>query len=151
MAHPADERTTVNVKGVSVSAWTKGKAAADLAGETMGAWLSRTIERAVSRGDGRVEFPDLPAAHPVAFTPPNGRPGPDAGAALDRLAPVLAGMNGKLNRQAAASVSRLIDSFARDAQGLPPRPAPKRKASGKAIADFGLTVPRIGTNGTHPA
>ena len=44
MGNLSDERTTINVKGMSVSSWERAKKAAGKQDESMGAWLTRAVE-----------------------------------------------------------------------------------------------------------
>jgi hypothetical protein len=60
------DKTIVNVKGISVPSWDRGKAAANRAGETMGSWLSRAIDQLADREAGqRYIPPDAPANPPT--------------------------------------------------------------------------------------
>jgi hypothetical protein len=102
MDNPPADTTIVNVKGVRVSSWERGKKDAEAAKATMGAWVSLALDRAHDGGVSDAGKPDYAAA-------------------LARLAPVVQGMGAKLNRDAAASVSRLVDAYAREAAGLPAR------------------------------
>jgi len=67
MDNPTDKRTTITVKGLSVTAWNEAKKAAAKAGEPMGAWLSRAIVEQVNREAGRPR--ELPPEKPTPLTP----------------------------------------------------------------------------------
>jgi hypothetical protein len=53
MDNPTDERITVTVKGLSVTAWNEARMAATKTGEPMGVWLSRAIVEQANREAGR--------------------------------------------------------------------------------------------------
>jgi hypothetical protein len=125
----SEKKTIVNVKGVSLATWEAAKKAANLSGETMGAWLNRWIAHAVEQEAGGRIFPPLPADNPGQSkgNPGTGYPVAHLGnpslavAFLKELAPVAAALGEKLSRQAAIDVSAAVSLFAREAQGKPPR------------------------------
>jgi hypothetical protein len=59
MANPDDEKTTINVKGVSEKAWERAKNAARKQDETMGDWLSRAANHLADKEAGPREFPPV--------------------------------------------------------------------------------------------
>jgi hypothetical protein len=63
------DKTIVNVKGISVPSWDRGKAAANRAGETMGSWLSRAIDQLADREAGQRYIPPDVPANPSAPRP----------------------------------------------------------------------------------
>jgi hypothetical protein len=67
MDNPTNERTTVTVKGLSVTAWNEAKKAATKTGEPMGVWLSRAIVEQANREAGRPR--ELPPEKPTPLTP----------------------------------------------------------------------------------
>ncbi len=104
MENPIDETTIVNVKGVRVTSWENAKKDAESARATMGTWVSLALDRMHNGGISEAAKPDYAEA-------------------LARLGPIVAGMGARLNREASASVSRIVDTYAREVAGLPPRPA----------------------------
>ena len=68
MANPDDEKTVINVKGVSISAWEDAKRSAAKVGESMGFWLSQAArDRANLLAGDRVILPGNP--EPVKGNP----------------------------------------------------------------------------------
>jgi hypothetical protein len=86
MGNPDQERTTINVKGVLVSAWETAKKAANKQNETMGSWLSRAIPHLANLEAGPREFP------PVNPEPNSANPSPAAyvGPPIDVLMAIVA-------------------------------------------------------------
>lgn len=63
---PSDERTIINVKGISVNSYDRAKNAANKAGETVGSWLSRAMDQLANLEAGERYIPAAPQANPPA-------------------------------------------------------------------------------------
>lgn len=131
MDNPQDEKTVINVKGVSVQIWEKAKRAANKQGQPMGVWLSRAADHLANLEDGPREFPPDVSANPE---PKTGNP---SGMASDHLAGLMQGMAALVaatgmapSKAVVRTAYRLMDAQVREASGLPPRPV--RIAAGKA-------------------
>ena len=148
MGNPDDERTTINVKGVSVRAWERAKASAIRQGQPMGVWLSRAIVQLADMEAGPREFPPAnPSANLGAGT---GNPGPAATMTAADLADLMRGMAAYAEAtgvpQAKADVRRaygLADELVRDARGIPRKPRPVGKTAGQSLLEKGKAVPLI--------
>jgi hypothetical protein len=115
-----DERTTINVKSVDLTAWNLARRHAAQRGLAMGEWLSNAIrtQAAIEAGD--------------AVLPPGGPSLEALQAALAALAPVLPSV-GEL-----PSARLLADTYARKVLGLP---APStRRWLGKTRPEIGQSL-----------
>lgn len=138
MANPAEDRTTINVKGVPTAAWETARRAAAKQGETMGAWLGRAIETKANLEAGPREFPpEKPAANP-GFTgqqivPPYvGEVTPEGFGAMMQGWSAFAQATGKPPPRAVISrANRLGDAILRKNLGLPV--PPQRLARGQSL------------------
>ena len=128
MDNPDDEKTTVNVKGVSAKAWERAKKAATRQDETMGSWLSRAANQLADREAAPRELPPAPVANP---DPQNSKAVPVAGIvdALSALGGLMAGQAAMVGatgikppKTETRRLNRLADTMARAALGEPPRP-----------------------------
>ena len=140
MGNPDDERTVINVKGVSVQAWEKAKRAAHKQGQPMGAWLSRAAEHLASLEDGPRELPPLPPANPSSLASanlgremgnPSSLPIESLGALMQGIAAVAAATGTAPAKSNLRRLYALADDHVRDASGLPPRTV-RGQAAGKA-------------------
>jgi hypothetical protein len=87
MDNPDDEKTTINVKGVSAKAWERAKNAAAKQDETMGVWLSRAANQLADREAGPRELlPQPPANLPPKMVKPTGLTAPELAALLQGMA-----------------------------------------------------------------
>jgi hypothetical protein len=139
MDNPDDEKTTINVKGVSTKAWDRAKNAAAKQDETMGVWLSRAANQLADMEAGPREFPPALSANlrPEMVKPP-GLTAPELAGLMQSMA-ALATATG--TPPAKADIRRayaLVDDHVREARGMPPRPIrmPTRpgKANGQSLA-----------------
>jgi hypothetical protein len=73
MGNPADdEKTTINVKGVSASSWEQARKAAHRAGDSMGTWLSRACDQLAKLEAGdRLILPGNPGKEGANFGQPS--------------------------------------------------------------------------------
>ena len=66
MVRPAtDDLTIISVKGVRKSAWEAARRGAAQSGDSMGVWLSDTIDRRISQGDSQITGPANPGSESV--------------------------------------------------------------------------------------
>jgi hypothetical protein len=63
MANQDDEKTIINVKGVSAKSWERAKAAANRRGETMAGWISRACDTVADLEAGDALMPPNPIAN----------------------------------------------------------------------------------------
>lgn len=144
MDNPADEKTTINVKGVSAKAWERARNAAAKQDETMGEWISRAANQLADMEAGPREFPPQ---SPANLAPEMVKP---TGLTPEQLASLMQGMAALATATgtppAKADVRRafaLVDDHVREARGMPPRPIRLRagpgKANGQALALEGKT------------
>ena len=151
MGNPEDERTIINVKGVSAPAWERAKKAANKQGQAMGAWLSRAINQLADAEDGPREFPPLPVGNPPPemgnLSPPAGNP---EGMTADQLAAVMQGLAAVAasswtlpTKVAVRRIYSLVDDHVREAKRLPPAPVRLRSAPSARKA-VGQSLPRKG-------
>jgi hypothetical protein len=130
MDNPDTETTTVNVKGMPVSAWKLAREAAGRTDETLGEWLSRAIRQLAEaeRAGPRVIPPDTPAAaqQPADLS--------DAAAGLAGLMQGMAALATASSVPPSKAAVRDVYAAARDlarvARGLPavkPRANPRPK------------------------
>ena len=134
MANPEDERTVINVKGVSVEAWEIAKKAANKQGEPMGTWLSRAARTQANLEDGPRELPPLPVAN---LGRNSGNPSLLPIEQLGALMQGMAALSAATGTPPAKGVTRrayaLVDDHIRDASGLRP-----------GLFGFGRLVKRAG-------
>lgn len=127
-----DEKTVINVKGVSVQAWEKAKRAAAKQGQPMGLWLSRAAEHLANLEDGPREFlPSQPANLEPKSGNPSSLPVEGLGVLMQGIAAVAAATGTAPAKSNLRRLYALADDHVRDASGLPPRPV-RVPASGKA-------------------
>lgn len=152
MGNPSDERTTINVKGMSVSSWERAKKSAAKQDESMGAWLTRAVEQLANLEDGPREFPPMPPANPA---PESGNPpalaasgAPVEGLGLGQLMQGMAALAAATGTPPARSDTRrlyaLVDDQVRQARGMPPRPVRRRQgglAAGQSLLENGKADP----------
>ena len=146
MGNPLDERTTINVKSISVSAWERAKNAAKRQDESMGSWLSRASEHLANLEDGPRELPPLASANPP---PEMGNPTPAPVEGLGVLMQGMAALAAATGTAPAKADTRrlyaLVDDQVRQARGLPPRPVRRRQgglAGGQSLLENGkATLP----------
>ena len=122
MGNPENERTTINVKGMSATAWERAKVAANRNGEAMGAWLTRAVTQLADREAGAREIPPQPAN----LAPATGNRG---SLGVEQLAELMHGMAALAaatgTPPAKPDIRRayhLVDEHIREARGMPPRP-----------------------------
>lgn len=132
MGNPLDERTTINVKGVSVTAWERAKKAANKQDETMGTWLSRAAEHLANLEDGPREFPPMvtPANLPLEMGNPPPAPAPveNLGQLMQGMAALAAATGTPPAKADTRRLYALVDDRVRQARGQPPRPVRVRQA-----------------------
>ena len=150
MGNPSDERTTINVKGMSVSSWERAKKAAGKQDEGMGAWLTRAVEHLANLEDGPREFPPMAPANPA---PELGNPTEPVAprAPVEGLGQLMQGMAALAHATgtppAKADTRRLyalVDDQVRQARGMPPRPVRRRQgglAAGQSLLENGKADP----------
>jgi hypothetical protein len=146
MGNPDEERTTINVKSVSVSAWERAKKAAAKQDDPMGVWLSRAAHHLADMEAGPREFPPAP--------PPPSASGPEPAerklsatelAALMQASAAFSAATGV--KPAVRDAQRLhatLDAMVREGTGQPPRTVrPPRnapligKAEGQSLLESG--------------
>lgn len=141
MDNRADEKTTINVKSVSVAAWDRAKKAATKQGEAMGEWLSRAINQLADIEAGPREFP--PANPPVNQISETGNPvrfalSPAELSDLMHAQAALTTATGKLPAKAdTGRAHALAAEMVRAAIGMPPKPLRIGKAPAKKINKMG--------------
>lgn len=70
-----DDKTTINVKSISVKSWEAAKRAAARSGETLGQWLSRACDQLAEREMGeRIYPPVIPEGNPPFLLDMPGNP-----------------------------------------------------------------------------
>lgn len=83
MGNPADDdKVTINVKGVRKSAWEAAKRGSARAGDSMGTWISDTIDRLVKLEESSVLAPGLATVKNDDFS---GNPGEPDGMTPDQV------------------------------------------------------------------
>ncbi len=139
MDNPDDEKTTINVKSVSAAAWERAKSSATKQGETMGAWLSRAINRLADSEAGPREFPPSLANPAPEMVKPDS---PSVPVSPVDLATLMQGMASLASATgvppAKADVRRaygLADDLVRDARGIPRKPRIVGKARGQSLLE----------------
>jgi len=144
MGNPLDERTTINVKGMSVSSWERAKNAAKRQDESMGAWLSRAAEHLANLEDGPRELPPMAPGNPA---PEMGNPTPAPVEGLGVLMQGMAALAAATGTTPAKADTRrlyaLVDDQVRQARGLPPRPVRRRQgglANGQSLLENGKAI-----------
>lgn len=150
MGNPSDERTTINVKGMSVSSWERAKKAAAKQDESMGVWLTRAVEHLANLEDGPREFLPMAPANPA---PESGNPPALAASrapveGLGQLMQGLAALTAATGTPPAKADTRrlyaLVDDQVRQARGMPPRPVRRRQgrlAAGQSLLESGKADP----------
>ena len=135
-----DEKTTINVKGVSGKAWERAKTAALKQGEPMGPWLSRAINQLADREAGPREFPPVTANLAPETVKPDPNPGlsPVEVAALMQAQAALASATGVAPPKAdQRRLYGLADELVRDARGMPRKARIVGKAPRQSLLENG--------------
>jgi hypothetical protein len=123
MANPDDEKTTINVKGVSAKAWERAKNAAKKQDETMGDWLSRAANHLADREAGPREFPPaLQANLPPEMVKPPSLTAPELAGLMQGMAALATATNIPPAKTDVRRAYALVDEHVREARGMPPRP-----------------------------
>jgi hypothetical protein len=140
VANPDDEKTTINVKGVSTSAWERAKKSAGKQEQPMGAWLSHAANLLADREDGPRALVPVEAAESLPAHPPGSAVPAPARLTVDELGVMMQGMAALATATgvmpAKADIRRAYaaaDDRIRQDRGLPPRPVRRGKAAGKAL------------------
>lgn len=132
MDGPDDEKTVINVKGMSLRAWERAKKAASKQDETMGAWLARAVDHLANLEDGPRELPPLPPANLEPKTGnPSSLPVEGLGALMQGIAAVSAATGIVPAKSNVRRLYALADDAVREAGGMSPRPV-RVRAPGKA-------------------
>ena len=138
MDNPDDEKTVINVKGMSLRAWEKAKRAASKQDQTMGAWLSRAVDHLANLEDGPREFAPV---QPANLEPKSGNPSSLPIEQLGLLMQGLAALSTATGTAPAKGNLRrlytLADDHVREASGSPARPV-RVRTSGKAFGQSRL-------------